>query len=473
MQVSELVTHEGFFHADDVMAGAILTTLFPEAKLFRSRKEELISPKPGRIVWDVGHTYDHGTSSYDHHQQDGAGNRENGVPYASFGLVWLNFGKQYLTKIGIDKKNIDVVWKIIDEKFVQPLDAHDTGHSKMLDPLDFVRAVSQKVPSQKYSKIEDKWTPSAASSEQDYYDKYMDMLPLARKRLYDYAKYITRSSSSYDARKLRKVSHYILALAIKKIANPNLNLSNMIHVKKFKRTALGLDDINVPRIGDLFKDAKDSIFKNLGVEAQFTNPIQRKILRVLITNENLFSSSSTSLVPMIDHAILSHAAAPDDQFKIAILKVIDYIVDFIRNYITSSYYAATGHEMVKEEIEKYIHQNTNDGTLILPGGADYVPVINMHNKMHPDLLVKSVIYPISTADGQRWNAKHMVKERTLYDTFRKFPADACGKTGDDIAKGLNLPLMNGKYVFCHNNGHLLIANDMNAALTAVKMSTEV
>lgn len=54
MAATELVTHSGAFHADEVMAGAVLKDLFPDARIIRSRDHEMIRPEIGRIVFDVG-----------------------------------------------------------------------------------------------------------------------------------------------------------------------------------------------------------------------------------------------------------------------------------------------------------------------------------------------------------------------------------------------------------------------------------
>ena len=47
----------------------------------------------GTIVLDIG------GGKYDHHQRGGNGARENGVPYASCGLIWREFGKELLKEV--------------------------------------------------------------------------------------------------------------------------------------------------------------------------------------------------------------------------------------------------------------------------------------------------------------------------------------------------------------------------------------
>lgn len=110
-----LITHNGGFHADDVFASATLLLVYPDAKIIRTRDPEII--KTGDIVFDVGRVYD-GEKFFDHHQEGGAGKRENGIPYASFGLIWKKFGG-----ILFDAEAL----KYVDQKLVSTIDAIDNG----------------------------------------------------------------------------------------------------------------------------------------------------------------------------------------------------------------------------------------------------------------------------------------------------------------------------------------------------------
>lgn len=64
-----LVTHSGGFHADELLSTVILTRLFPQARLIRSRAPEWIRPGADRIVYDVGGQYDAAAGIFDHHQR--------------------------------------------------------------------------------------------------------------------------------------------------------------------------------------------------------------------------------------------------------------------------------------------------------------------------------------------------------------------------------------------------------------------
>ncbi len=119
--VKKLVTHDGSFHADDIFACAALSLIVEKnresVKIIRSRDEEIIAS--GDYVFDVGGVYDESKNKFDHHQAGGAGSREGGLEYASFGLVWKKFGMELCGT----KKASD----IIDMKLVVPIDAHDNG----------------------------------------------------------------------------------------------------------------------------------------------------------------------------------------------------------------------------------------------------------------------------------------------------------------------------------------------------------
>ena len=114
-----VVTHNGNFHADDVFSIAALKSIFPSFKLIRTRDSELIAKAD--IVVDVGGEYDAESGRFDHHQRGGAGKRENGIPYSSFGLIWQKYGLE------ICQGNEDVT-KAVDRGLVSKIDAIDCGH---------------------------------------------------------------------------------------------------------------------------------------------------------------------------------------------------------------------------------------------------------------------------------------------------------------------------------------------------------
>ena len=114
-----IATHNGNFHADDVFSIAALKHIFPSFKLIRTRDLVLIGNAD--IVIDVGEEHDPDAGRFDHHQRGGAGKRENGIPYSSFGLVWQKYG------LAICQDNQEVA-NAVDAGLVSIIDAIDCGH---------------------------------------------------------------------------------------------------------------------------------------------------------------------------------------------------------------------------------------------------------------------------------------------------------------------------------------------------------
>ncbi|MCF6276988.1 MAG: MYG1 family protein [Candidatus Magasanikbacteria bacterium] len=113
-------THNGVFHADDVFSIASLRLALGEIKIIRTRNPEVLMECDIRV--DVGGKDFPDNGDFDHHQRGGAGFRENGIPYASFGLIWKSFGLQISQG---DKGVADLV----ERNLVMPVDAGDCGHT--------------------------------------------------------------------------------------------------------------------------------------------------------------------------------------------------------------------------------------------------------------------------------------------------------------------------------------------------------
>lgn len=101
-------THAGKFHADDVFGAALLRILKPGIEIRRVYQLPEDFPEGG-LAFDIG------WGEFDHHQA-GAPVRENGVPYAAFGLLWREFGPSLLGRTEALR---------LDERFVQPIDLDD------------------------------------------------------------------------------------------------------------------------------------------------------------------------------------------------------------------------------------------------------------------------------------------------------------------------------------------------------------
>jgi uncharacterized UPF0160 family protein len=126
-----IITHSANFHPDDVCAVATLVYMYEakgysqkskdpakRIKIIRTLEPETYESVADHIV-DIGGKYDPKKGWLDHHQIGGAGERKNGVKYASFGLVWKEFGKK------LTGSQFAADW--VDRHMVQGIDAMDTG----------------------------------------------------------------------------------------------------------------------------------------------------------------------------------------------------------------------------------------------------------------------------------------------------------------------------------------------------------
>jgi len=121
-----LVTHSGGFHADELLSSVVLTRLFPQARITRSRAPEWLAPGPDRIIYDVGGAYDPDARIFDHHQR-GAPLRDDGQPYSSFGLIWKHYGRDYLAASDVPQAHVETIHGSFDTSFVLPVDLVDNG----------------------------------------------------------------------------------------------------------------------------------------------------------------------------------------------------------------------------------------------------------------------------------------------------------------------------------------------------------
>ena len=119
-----LVTHNGKFHADDVFASVIMTRLFPTLTIVRTR-DETVTGDQSNFVYDVG------GGAFDHHGIDDTRQHANGVPIAAFGLIWQQFGKQYIADLNpeLAPTITQAVYEKIDSQFIVGIDALDNGVS--------------------------------------------------------------------------------------------------------------------------------------------------------------------------------------------------------------------------------------------------------------------------------------------------------------------------------------------------------
>jgi len=144
------LTHSAEFHADDVMAGAILWSMRCGDVEYR-RSRDPVDQDWADVIYDVGAECKVEDVAawrpdrpvrwwFDHHQVGGAGCRADGIPYAAAGLVWRQFGMDALTVMllprdvsaGQDEVTADLtryVHAAVDVGLIAPIDAADNGYN--------------------------------------------------------------------------------------------------------------------------------------------------------------------------------------------------------------------------------------------------------------------------------------------------------------------------------------------------------
>lgn len=134
---NEAMTHSGRFHADDVFSAALLKILNPKVNIVRSN---FVPEGYAGLVYDLG------DGEYDHHGER-ATERKNGVPYASFGLLWKRYGTNLVSEKEANS---------FDESFIQPLDLQDNNGGNNL----LCRAITQANP---------KWDEAESNSNECFF----------------------------------------------------------------------------------------------------------------------------------------------------------------------------------------------------------------------------------------------------------------------------------------------------------------
>ena len=117
IEEAKYITHSGTMHADEVFATAFLELYKENIELFRT-SEVNESDYPNAIIYDVGR------GKFDHHQEDRQV-RDNNIPYCSLGLLWKEYGLDFLKRRNID--NYEEVFSEIDKDFIEGIDAIDNG----------------------------------------------------------------------------------------------------------------------------------------------------------------------------------------------------------------------------------------------------------------------------------------------------------------------------------------------------------
>jgi uncharacterized UPF0160 family protein len=141
-------THNGIFHADEVLAISMLSIFYDDnITVLRTRDPDVL--KTCDILVDIG------GGDFDHHMYGGNGVRSNKTPYASAGLVWKNFGLEILFKLNCPKALATKVYSKVDATIVEAVDKIDNG----IETSSFFEFIPSFVPkwNEKFDAVDSKF----------------------------------------------------------------------------------------------------------------------------------------------------------------------------------------------------------------------------------------------------------------------------------------------------------------------------
>ena len=121
IEEANLVTHTGSFHPDDVFSTAFLSKIIENPVVIRIGDTASVSSNA--IVYDIGY------GKFDHHGTDAKFRNEpyQNIKYCSFGLLWEEYGLNYLKQKFPDITNHEKLYNKIVEKLIIQIDAIDNG----------------------------------------------------------------------------------------------------------------------------------------------------------------------------------------------------------------------------------------------------------------------------------------------------------------------------------------------------------
>lgn len=150
----KIATHDGSFHADETLACAIISFIHEDCEIIRSRNPAVL--ETADIIIDVSGIND--DKHFDHHSPKFNLTRDNGINYATAGLMWEKFGDEYLRKIASkflkDTKREELNDAIfaaakqrIDQEIMYAVDLNDNGqlNSYLNDTVKVENAGEQRV----------------------------------------------------------------------------------------------------------------------------------------------------------------------------------------------------------------------------------------------------------------------------------------------------------------------------------------
>ena len=133
-----VITHNGHFHSDDVLAAALLKVIGVVDDPRNIRRVARVPDDFDGLVFDIG------GGEFDHHQQVGARCRPDGTKYASFGLLWDYVGYEYIVrKFFAAMSDARAAADRFDDEFVKLMDLSD-NYGRVQYPNTLAQMIAAK-----------------------------------------------------------------------------------------------------------------------------------------------------------------------------------------------------------------------------------------------------------------------------------------------------------------------------------------
>jgi uncharacterized UPF0160 family protein len=137
----KIITHDGVFHTDEVMAIAMLKLCVYIEEVIRTRDEETIKIAKNNedyIVLDVGGEFNPKLNNYDHHQHSFTlSHPKSKILFSTTGLIWRDYGYALIHAIvpNANDHHQNLIYDRMYDDIVSVTDAYDNGNFEAGDRI--------------------------------------------------------------------------------------------------------------------------------------------------------------------------------------------------------------------------------------------------------------------------------------------------------------------------------------------------
>ena len=444
------VTHAGPFHADELLATAILMRERQKVVLLRCDAVPLSAQVRGAIIYDIGH------GKYDHHQASGGGVRENGVPYASAGLIWRKCGRKILK----DYKESEKIYSLVDQYLVQGVDATDNGTFKK---------VKYPVQNMCISKMLSYFNPTW-DSDQYFNDAFKEAVEFVGVVL---DKLIARAAAnSEQVAKYRKISlesvfsTVILAKFYEEFLRGRTDITKEEYVKEFFADAAGAtygcreNGIPYTSVGILWSLHGRKIAKNHNVwnniERELIQPLDATISNVMPVSD--YPAQNLTIRRIVD------LFNPLERGKQAYYKAHEEAVQFCTCFFEKMLNHGISAEKAVPIVEQLIEE-AEDNIIIMEKYISWKDaLLQSNNPKAKDILF--VVYPSARGKKEEYIWQGVPEHLGTKSLRKKVPPEWWGASSFTLRELTGIE----SAMFCHNAGFIGGASTKKGAVALVKLA---